>query len=163
MDTVIGSGRLITNADRANLHYMNAVINEVQRLSNLLPVNVFHETTCDVEIEGYQIPAGTLVLPQISTVMYDEKVFPKPYDFDPRRHLSENGTFVRIDEVVPFSMGKRQCLGESIARMELFLFLANFFNKFEVTTYGDQRPSTVKKFAATVRAQDFCVVLKERH
>ncbi|KAK6059723.1 hypothetical protein COOONC_02630 [Cooperia oncophora] len=149
----------------SNTLYWGVLYVEVQRLSNLLPVNVFHETTCDVEIEGYQIPAGTLVLPQISTVMYDEKVFPKPYDFDPRRHLSENGTFVRIDEVVPFSMGKRQCLGESIARMErCSYFLAKFPSiKFEVTTYGDQRPSTVKKFAATVRAQDFCVVLKERH
>nr|CDJ96745.1 Cytochrome P450 domain containing protein [Haemonchus contortus] len=162
MDTVIGSDRLITNADRSKLHYMNATIDEVQRLANLLPMNVLHETTCDVEIEGYHIPSGTLFLPQISSVLYDEKVFPHPYDFDPRRHLTENGTFVRSDEMVPFSMGKRQCLGEGLARMELFLFLANFFNKFEVSTHGNERPSTVKKFGGTVRAQDFCVVLKER-
>ncbi|XGW01299.1 hypothetical protein V3C99_013894, partial [Haemonchus contortus] len=159
MDTVIGSDRLITNADRCKLHYMNAVIDEVQRLANLLPMNVLHETTCDVEIEGYHIPSGTIFLPQISSVLYDEKVFPHPYDFDPTRHLAENGTFVRNDEMVPFSMGKRQCLGEGLARMELFLFLANFFNKFEVSTHGNQRPSTVKKFGGTVRAQDFCVVL----
>ncbi|PIO65776.1 hypothetical protein TELCIR_12535 [Teladorsagia circumcincta] len=59
------------------------------------------------------------------------KIFPNPYNFEPRRHLAEDGTFVRIEEVIPFSMGKRQCLGESIARMELFLFLANLFNKFK--------------------------------
>ncbi|KAK5967949.1 Unspecific monooxygenase [Trichostrongylus colubriformis] len=163
MDTVIGCDRLITNADRSEMHYMNAVINEIQRVANLLPLNVFHETTCDVNIDGYHIPSGTLVLPQISTVMYDEKVFPNPYDFDPSRHLAEDGTFVRIDEMIPFSMGKRQCLGESLARMELFLFLANFFHKFEVSTHGDQPPSTVKKFGGTVRAQDFCVVLKPRN
>ncbi|VDP14687.1 unnamed protein product [Heligmosomoides polygyrus] len=74
LDIKIGSDRLITMADRSKLHYMNAAITEIQRLANLLPMNVLHETTCDVEIEGYSIPKGTLVLPQISTVMYDEEV-----------------------------------------------------------------------------------------
>ncbi|VDO92454.1 unnamed protein product [Heligmosomoides polygyrus] len=60
-------------------------------------------------------------------------------------------------------MGKRQCLGEGIARMELFLFLANFFNTFEIAMDGDRIPTTRKTFSGIVRAQDFRVVLKERH
>lgn len=163
LDIKIGSDRLITMADRSKLHYMNAAITEIQRLANLLPMNVLHETTCDVEIEGYSIPKGTLVLPQISTVMYDEEVFPRPYDFNPRRHLAADGTFVKIEQVIPFSLGKRQCLGEGIARMELFLFLANFFNTFEIAMDGDRIPTTRKTFSGIVRAQDFRVVLKERH
>ncbi|VDM68659.1 unnamed protein product [Strongylus vulgaris] len=74
MDREIGSQRLITIADRSLLHYMNAVIAEIQRSANLLPLNVFHETTEDVVIDGHHIPAKTLFLPQISSVMYDEKV-----------------------------------------------------------------------------------------
>ncbi|CAJ0589385.1 unnamed protein product [Cylicocyclus nassatus] len=162
LDRKIGYPRLITIADRSSLHYMNAVINEVQRLANLLPLNVFHETTEDVVIDGYHIPAGTLFLPQISNVMYDEKVFPEPCKFDPKRHLTAEGAFMKIDEVVPFSMGKRQCAGEGLARMELFLFLANLYNHFEVSQYGDEIPSTKKRFGSTVSAEDFSVVLRER-
>ncbi|KAL6741995.1 hypothetical protein Aduo_015196 [Ancylostoma duodenale] len=163
MDCEIGSDRLVTIADRSRLHYMNAVINEIQRVANLLPLNVFHETTTDVVIEGYKIPAGTLFLPQISSVMYDETIFPDPYKFDPTRHLASDGSFMKIDEVIPFSMGKRQCVGEGLARIELFLFLANLFNQFEVLPNGDKLPSTKKSFGNTVRAEDFSVILQRRH
>ncbi|RCN43929.1 hypothetical protein ANCCAN_10044 [Ancylostoma caninum] len=95
--------------------------------------------------------------------MYDETIFPDPYKFDPTRHLSSDGSFVKIDEVIPFSMGKRQCVGEGLARIELFLFLANLFNQFEVLPYGDKSPSTKKSFGNTVRAEDFSVILRRRH
>ena len=90
LDREVGSDRLITLADRSRLHYINAVISvselastqlsnhpyfqEVQRVANLLVLNVFHETTTEVVIDGYRIPSKTLFLPQISSVMYDERV-----------------------------------------------------------------------------------------
>ncbi|KAH7680384.1 Protein CYP-33E1, partial [Aphelenchoides avenae] len=69
----IGSDRLITMADRPMLHFTSAVINETQRLCNLLPQNVPRKTTRDVTIDGYLIPKGTTIVPQISAVLYDEK------------------------------------------------------------------------------------------
>lgn len=47
---------------------------EVQRLANLLPMNLPHETLRDVQIGEWHLPAETGVIAQISTVMYDEKV-----------------------------------------------------------------------------------------
>lgn len=52
--------------------------------------------------------------------------------YDPSRFIDENGALKRVDELIPFSIGKRQCLGESLARMEMFLFMANLLNQFKV-------------------------------
>lgn len=75
MDREIGSGRLIMMADKNRLPYINAAVNEVQRLANLLPMNLPHETLRDVQIGEWHLPAETGVIAQISTVMYDEKSF----------------------------------------------------------------------------------------
>lgn len=117
----------------------------------MVPQNIPHATTRDVTIEGYFIPKGTAILPQISTVLYDEEVslersrqlatfrfiqiFPEHTAFKPERFLDANGHLKRTDELIPFSVGKRQCLGESLAKMELFLFLANILNQFKVTFF----------------------------
>jgi cytochrome P450 family 33 len=46
--------------------------------------------------------------------------------------LDDKGNLKTINEFIPFSVGKRQCLGEGLARMELFLFTSNIMNQFEV-------------------------------
>ncbi|CAB3406444.1 unnamed protein product [Caenorhabditis bovis] len=128
----VNGDRIITMADKNDLVYINATINEVQRLANLLPLNVSHATTEDVEINGLRIPKDTIIVPQISCVLYDEKIFPDPHSFNPSRFIGDDGKLLKVEELVPFSIGKRQCLGEGLARMELFLFFANLFNQFEV-------------------------------
>ncbi|KAF1758767.1 hypothetical protein GCK72_015227 [Caenorhabditis remanei] len=120
LDTKIGSDRIITTTDRPNLNYINATINETQRLANLLPMNLPHATSADVVIAGYSIPKDTVIIPQISSVMYDPEIFPEPYEFRPERFLESDGSLKKVEELVPFSIGKRQCLGEGLARMELF-------------------------------------------
>jgi cytochrome P450 len=162
LDKVIGSDRLVTIADRANLPFTNAVICEMQRMCNLLPQNVPHRATKDTTIDGYFIPKDTLVIPQISVVLYDEKLFPEPRKFNPMRFIDESGRLKRTDEMVAFSLGKRQCLGEGLARMELFLFLANLFNQYKVLP-GSEPPSLERKLGATVQCPPFRCHLQKRH
>ncbi|CAL2043256.1 unnamed protein product [Caenorhabditis brenneri] len=163
MDRVIGSNRLISTGDKNELPYMNAVINECQRCANIVPLNLFHETTKDTVIAGYPIKKGTGVIAQISTVMLDEKVFPDPYTFNPDRFIDENGKLKKIDELVPFSVGKRQCLGEGLARMELFLFIANFFNRYHISPSAAGPPSIDKTKELGVAPREFDGVLTRRH
>ncbi|CAD6200048.1 unnamed protein product, partial [Caenorhabditis auriculariae] len=85
---------------------MNAFINETQRSANLLPVNLPHVLTRNVVLNGYEIPKGTGVLAQLSTVMFDEKVFPEPHKFNPKRFIEDNGQLKKVDELIPFSIGK---------------------------------------------------------
>ncbi|KAL7075719.1 hypothetical protein ACQ4LE_004922 [Meloidogyne hapla] len=133
--------------DRSELPYTNAVINESQRLCNLLPLNLSHRTTKDVQLLNGKInlPAGVAIVPQISCALYDEKIFPEPNHFLPERFIDKNGCLKRIEQFVPFSLGKRQCLGESLARMELFLFTSNFFSKFKIFPVNSFNPPTTEK------------------
>lgn len=74
LDAQVGGDRMVNLADRARLPYLNAVILEGQRVANVLAINIFHATTEDVVLRGHRIPKGTCVIPQVSTVMLDEKV-----------------------------------------------------------------------------------------
>uniref|UniRef100_A0A914CRL3 Cytochrome P450 n=1 Tax=Acrobeloides nanus TaxID=290746 RepID=A0A914CRL3_9BILA len=85
----------------------------------------------DVQMGKYKIPKGTMVVPQIQSVHLDERIFPDPERLIPERHLNDNGTFRKDERIMPFSLGKRACLGESLARMELFLFISHLLQKFE--------------------------------
>uniref|UniRef100_A0AC34RAB4 Cytochrome P450 n=1 Tax=Panagrolaimus sp. JU765 TaxID=591449 RepID=A0AC34RAB4_9BILA len=118
--------------DKSKLHYLNAIIAEIQRVCNLLPLNVIHRVTKDVAIKGYCIPKDTAITHHISMVLKDERYFPEPEKFKPERFLDNSGKFIQPQELMPFGVGKRSCLGEGLARLELFLFIGNLFNHFEV-------------------------------
>ncbi|CAP22534.1 Protein CBG01242 [Caenorhabditis briggsae] len=163
LDRVIGSDRLISTSDKNDLPYMQAVINECQRCANIVPINLFHETTRDTVIAGYPIEKGTGVIAQISTVMLDETIFPDPYKFNPDRFIDEHGKLKKVEELCPFSVGKRQCLGEGLARMELFLMLANFFHRYEISPSSTGPPSIDKTQALRVTPREFDAVLTKRH
>lgn len=132
LDSVVDSTRLITVTDKPNLPYCQATVLEIQRIANVVPLNVLHSTLEDTTIGNYSIPKGTLVVPQVSSVLYDERIFPDPMAFKPERFLDLDGNLKECKELIPFSIGKRQCLGEGLAKMELFLFLVNLFNRFKV-------------------------------
>ncbi|CAP27651.1 Protein CBR-CYP-33D3 [Caenorhabditis briggsae] len=160
LDRVIGSDRLITTADKNQLPYLTAFMNETQRCANIIPLNLLHITTRDTVIDGYNIEKGTGVIAQISTVMLDEQTFPEPFRVNPDRFL-ENGKLKKVDEFIPFSIGKRQCLGEGLARMELFLFFANIFNRYNVLPAG-KMPDLDKSQHNFVLPRKFEAVLERR-
>jgi cytochrome P450 family 33 len=74
LDKVIGGDRLVTLTDKSQLPYLNAVIVEIQRVSNILAINLPRRCARDVELNGYLFKKGTIVVPQISVIMSDPKV-----------------------------------------------------------------------------------------
>ncbi|XP_069831986.1 cytochrome P450 2K6-like isoform X2 [Dendropsophus ebraccatus] len=110
--------------------YTNAVIHEIQRFTNLVPTNLPRMSTQDVTLNGYFIPKGTQIIPSLTSVLRDTKYFKKPDEFYPEHFLDSDGKFVKNEAFIPFSVGKRSCAGENLAKMELFLFFTKLLQNF---------------------------------
>ncbi|XP_034036270.1 cytochrome P450 2J2-like [Thalassophryne amazonica] len=139
IDRVIGQNRQPTMADKPSLPYTNAVIHEIQRMGNVVPLNGLRVATKDTTLGKCIIPKGTSVMPNLTSVLFDKNEWETPHSFNPGHFLDEEGNFVKRDAFLPFSAGRRACLGESLARMELFLFFVSLLQKFSFSTLaGDQ-------------------------
>ncbi|CAJ0919804.1 unnamed protein product [Ranitomeya imitator] len=81
---------------------------------------------------------GTTIITNLSSVLKDHDVWEKPLQFYPKHFLDENGRFLKREAFIPFSAGRRVCLGEQLARMELFLFFTTFLQHLAFEIPSDQ-------------------------
>ena len=86
----------------------------------------------DIEIAGYKVPKGVSATIFTYMIHRDEKYYPDPEKFDPDRFLPENSADRHPYAYIPFSAGKRNCIGQRFALMEEKIILANIFRRFEV-------------------------------
>ncbi|XP_009577081.1 PREDICTED: cytochrome P450 2J2-like [Fulmarus glacialis] len=154
IDAVIGQARQPALEDRSNMPYTNAVIHEVQRKSNIIPFNVPRLTVKDTVLDGFHIPKGTVLLTNLTSVMFDKNEWETPDTFNPG-HFLKDGQFWKRESFVPFSLGKRACLGEVLARSELFLFFTALLQKFTFQAPPDTTLSLQFKLGMTLAPQPY--------
>jgi len=83
------------------------------------------------------------IFSNIWAVHNDPKLWKDPEKFIPERFIDEQGNFFTSKYVIPFSVGPRHCVGEQLARMEVFMFLVGMLQKFDFLpdSNADQLPT----------------------
>ncbi|XP_071798116.1 cytochrome P450 2U1-like [Asterias amurensis] len=129
IDSQVPGGQPVTIADKPKLPYTQAVILESLRYGSVAPA-VMRATTQDTTIAGYNIPRGTFVMLNYYYTNFDPALWTDHNEFKPERFLDSEGQLVDRKELIPFSIGRRNCLGESLAKMEIFLFFTNLVKSY---------------------------------
>uniref|UniRef100_A0A8C0EMZ9 Uncharacterized protein n=1 Tax=Bubo bubo TaxID=30461 RepID=A0A8C0EMZ9_BUBBB len=130
LDAVLSPSQLICYEDRKELPYTNAVVHEIQRFSNIISVGMPRVCVRNTTLLGFPLKKGTIVLPNIASSLYDPEQWETPRQFNPGHFLDKDGNFVSQEAFLPFSVGHRVCLGEHLARTELFIFFASLLRAF---------------------------------
>uniref|UniRef100_A0A3B4AM53 Cytochrome P450, family 2, subfamily Y, polypeptide 3 n=1 Tax=Periophthalmus magnuspinnatus TaxID=409849 RepID=A0A3B4AM53_9GOBI len=136
IDNVIGQERFPFMEDRKSLPFVDAVLHEVQRFMDFAPLGAPHYALHNITFRGYTIPKGTMIFPVLYSVLKEGKQWATPFLFNPQHFLDHNDNFKKNPAFLPFSAGKRACVGESLARMEIFLFLVKLLQHFTFSCPG---------------------------
>ncbi|XP_069129127.1 cytochrome P450 2B2-like [Argopecten irradians] len=157
INDVIGSSRAPSMTDKPEMPYTDAFIHETLRMANLAPLALFHAVKHDTVFRGYTIRKEDIVVPNLESALFEESLFEDPHTFNPERFIGEDGKLNGKEHtVLAFSLGRRVCFGESLARMELFLFLTSLVQTFELLPEDDAyMPSTEPVTRAVNHPQEF--------
>ncbi|XP_077785804.1 cytochrome P450 2J5-like [Podarcis muralis] len=140
IEDVIGSAHSICYQDKKKLPYTNAVIHEMQRFKFATFLGFPRQCTKDFKLRGFLIPKGTIIFPDLRSVLLDPTRWETPAEFNPNHFLDKDGQFVNREEYLPFGAGARICLGMQMAKIEIFIFLTSLLRAFSF-----QLPEGVKE------------------
>ncbi|KAF7310971.1 Cytochrome P450 [Mycena chlorophos] len=140
LDDVLGGLRLPTFADRAQLPFIEWIINELLRWRPVTPLGLPHYTSEECSYAGYRIPAGTTIVANVWAILHDPEIYPDPDTFNPWRYGDQQGGRNPFPDPA-FGFGRRFCPGKHLALDTLFIIIATTLAVFTVTDDGE-KPST---------------------
>jgi cytochrome P450 len=115
------------------LRYLEQVINETLRVYP--PIHLGSRiAACDLEFQGYRIPAGRRVLYSIYLTHRDVRYWHNPVHFDPERFSPEQAR--QPYTFLPFGGGPRNCIGMAFAQVEVKVVLARILEKYDLEFTG---------------------------
>ncbi|KAH9784060.1 cytochrome P450 83B1 [Citrus sinensis] len=162
-----GNKSFVDEDDVQELHYLKAVVKEAMRLQPPVPLLVPRETTEKCIVDGYEIPAKTIVYVNAWAIGRDPEAWENPEEFNPERFIDRSIDFKGQNfEFIPFGAGRRICPGMHLGIATVDLALANLLYKFDW-----EMPPGMKKqdlnfdslSGTTVHKKNFLVLLAKYH
>ncbi|XP_055346521.1 cytochrome P450 2F2-like [Paramacrobiotus metropolitanus] len=156
IDEMVGRNTPITLDYRDDLPYTEAVVLETMRMFPGGPIGIPHYTEVDTTIAGYAIPKGTRLVAHLFSIHYDPSLWEAPHKFRPERFIVDGQ--LRVPEAfVAFSAGKRACIGERVARANLFLTVANLMQRVSVHPPADDDLPSLD-----IQSNGFAITMSQR-
>lgn len=132
IDQNVSNNSLPKMNDQSTLIYCQAVINEVMRMANVVPVTPNHATELDYNLRGHFIPKGSSVVALLYACHMSPKYWDNPEEFRPERFICDQGRLRNPKAFIPFGKGQRNCLGDTMARSEVFLAVTSLVQNFSI-------------------------------
>jgi cytochrome P450 len=149
LKSVLGD-RPATLEDLPKLTYTKQVVFESLRLKP--PVwNIARRATREVELAGYALPKDTVVIVSPYTSHRQARFFDAPDTFRPERWDGVDPRKTLRGTYFPFAGGKRVCIGEHFALMEMQLMLATVLRRYRLEPAYSSMPAMVPTI--TIRPQ----------
>lgn len=165
IDKVAGRDQPLTIEHKQSMPYLTATIYEILRFSSQAVLGVPHCAGVDTQVMGYTIPKGTQVLANLWAVHHDQSSWEDPEEFRPERFLDEEGKLRNMSEFpyfMPFSTGRRMCIGRSIAKTELHLILGGLLQKFIFEHPVGQEPDLEGETLISLMPKPYKIVTYKR-
>ncbi|XP_061937436.1 methyl farnesoate epoxidase [Apis cerana] len=144
IDRVIGRNKLPTAEDKAKMTYMNAIVLESLRMFVGRSLNLPHRVQKDTKISGYKIPKNTIIITNFNGILMDES-WGDPENFRPERFIDGSGNIVTPSRFLPFSAGKHRCMGENLAKTNIFIIATTLLQAFTFSEIPGEKP-TIEHF-----------------
>ncbi len=122
--------KAVRAAESGDDEYLDAIAKETLRIRPVVP-DVGRILTEPVDIAGWRLPAGVMVVPSITLVHDDADIYPDPDRFDPDRMV---GATLSPTTWLPFGGGNRRCLGAGFAMVEMRVVLGEVLRRVELAT-----------------------------
>jgi cytochrome P450 len=150
--------------------YVDAVVKETLRVRPVI-VDVARKLTRDTEVAGWQLPAGTLVLPAIAVLHARPDLYESPEEFRPERFLERRAAGGREPSAsrapesyawIPFGGGVRRCIGASFAQVEMRTVLREVLRRVRLRAPSQRPERGVIRHVTVVPGRGCRVVVEER-
>lgn len=134
MDAVLASADQLGSVfSKDNLPFTEACLLESARFASVHMVAAPRTNVEEACVCGFRVPPGSRVLANLWLAHRDSGFWREPHLFDPTRFLAEDGRPERKDAFLPFGLGKRVCIGESLAKTQMFVFVTELLKRFTFT------------------------------
>lgn len=102
-----------------------------------------------------------MVVGNFTSILMDETLFPEPYTFKPERFLL-NGKINIPEHYFPFGLSKHRCMGEVLAKCEIFVFTTTLLQSYTFYPVDGETPSLEHIDGATPAAAPFKTLVVPR-
>uniref|UniRef100_A0A2C9JFY0 Cytochrome P450 n=1 Tax=Biomphalaria glabrata TaxID=6526 RepID=A0A2C9JFY0_BIOGL len=120
-----------------DLHYFDAVFDEVCRLYPTASFIVTRQAAADRQYGDLKIPSGMNILANVWALHRDPKYWTEPDTFNPDRFLEEPHSKKSTFTFLPFGAGPRHCIGMRFATIEAKMTIAKVIKSFQIELADD--------------------------
>eukprot|EP01132_Coremiostelium_polycephalum_P003800 gene3800-4729_t len=154
LEKVVGKGNKVNLSHRQSTPYLNAVMKEVMRMKPVAPLGLPRSCHSDITIDGIFIPKGAQLIQNIYGLLHSPDYWDRPNEFIPERFLTADDQPENI-AFIPFGVGQRNCIGQSLAYEEIYIAISNILMNFEISSIDGKMIDDTELFGLTIKPKIF--------